>query len=100
MKAKNAMPREERVSRGQGAALGDTGDGDTGVRADEQGISNRPGDLESAPQPASDDGHGIVVVDESENDPDEDELEDEDESAAEEDEEDELNDPEAEPGNF
>ena len=35
---------EERASRGQSLAMGDTGDGDTGVKSDTQGISNRPGD--------------------------------------------------------
>jgi hypothetical protein len=35
---------EDRLSQGQSLAKGDTGDGVTGVPAQEQGISNRPGD--------------------------------------------------------
>jgi hypothetical protein len=35
---------EDRATHGQSLAQGDTGDGGTGVPADVQGISNRPGD--------------------------------------------------------
>lgn len=41
---------QDRVSRGQSIAKGDTGDGDTGVPAHEQGISNRPGDKDRVDQ--------------------------------------------------
>ena len=37
---------QDRVSRGQSIAKGDTGDGATGVPQEEQGISNRPGDTD------------------------------------------------------
>jgi hypothetical protein len=37
---------EDRARHGQSLAMGDTGDRDTGVPADSQGISNRPGDSE------------------------------------------------------
>jgi hypothetical protein len=40
---------EDRRKSGQSVSLGDTGDGDTGVPNDEQGISNRPGDKDEAP---------------------------------------------------
>ena len=39
---------QDRISRGQSIAKGDTGDGATGVPEDEQGISNRPGDRDRA----------------------------------------------------
>ena len=39
---------KDRVAMGQSIPRGDTGDGKTGVPADEQGISNRPGDREPA----------------------------------------------------
>lgn len=60
---------EQRASLGQNVPLGDIGDGQTGVPEDEQGISNRPGDLD---------------------DDDDDDDDDEDEG--------EVSDPEAEPG--
>lgn len=41
---KDPFSPEERLQRGQSLPLGDTGDGDTGVPANEQGISNRVGD--------------------------------------------------------
>ena len=41
---KNIVAIEDRRKAGQGFPLGDTGDGDTGVSDDQQGISNRPGD--------------------------------------------------------
>lgn len=75
MDTKDAASIEERVRRGQSAALGDTGDGDTGAPSDEPGISNRPGDTDAA---ADDD--------------DVDEPDDQDED------DDELTDPAAEPG--
>jgi hypothetical protein len=103
MNEKSSTPIAERVKRGQSAALGDTGNGDTGVPSDEQGISNRPGDVDSLARPATGDGDAIEIVGDSDDDAeneddggDEDELdEDEDED---EDEDDEIDDPEAEPG--
>ena len=41
---------EERPKQGQSVPLGDTGDGETGVPADEQGISNREGDRQGCQQ--------------------------------------------------
>ena len=41
---KNIDAIEDRRKAGQGLPLGDTGDGNTGVPDDRQGISNRPGD--------------------------------------------------------
>ena len=41
---KNIVAIEDRRKAGQGLPLGDTGDGNTGVPDDQQGISNRPGD--------------------------------------------------------
>lgn len=38
------IPDSERPNLGQSIPLGDTGDGDTGVPDNEQGISNRAGD--------------------------------------------------------
>jgi hypothetical protein len=50
MPAKTSKIRaEERPKQGQSVPLGDTGDGETGVPANEQGISNRPGDKDEAP---------------------------------------------------
>jgi hypothetical protein len=46
---KDDIPAEERAKRGQGVPLGNTGDGETSVREDEQGISNRPGDKDHGP---------------------------------------------------
>jgi len=43
-KTKDKASADERVKRGQSVARGDTGNGDTGVDAGEQGISNRKGD--------------------------------------------------------
>ena len=40
--------------------LGDTGDGDTGVPADEQGISNRPGDRDKDLMQDEEDTDGAV----------------------------------------
>jgi len=39
----------DRRKSGQNVPLGDTGDRDTGVPADQQGISNRPGDNDDTP---------------------------------------------------
>jgi hypothetical protein len=44
---------EDRARHGQSLAMGDTGDHQTGVKPDTQGISNRPGD---APAGTSDEG--------------------------------------------
>lgn len=41
---KNITATEDRRKTGQGVPFEDTGDGDTGVPDDQQGISNRPGD--------------------------------------------------------
>jgi len=38
---------DERPNLGQSVPLGDTGDGDTGVPDNEQGISNRAGDRDT-----------------------------------------------------
>jgi hypothetical protein len=38
------MPKRTQPETPAGGPLGDTGDGNTGVPDDEQGISNRPGD--------------------------------------------------------
>jgi len=46
---KHTIATEDRRKSGQSVPLGDTGEGDTGVPDDEQGISNRPGDKDDAP---------------------------------------------------
>jgi len=74
------VTEKDRVAMGQSIAKGDTGDGKTGVRPNEQGMSNRPGDR----APASD-GEEIP------------ELEDDDDAAADDGDEPFI-DPEAEPG--
>jgi hypothetical protein len=43
-KARREEEARDRAAHGQSAALGDTGDGQTGVDSSEQGISNRVGD--------------------------------------------------------
>jgi hypothetical protein len=43
---KHTIATEDRRKSGQSVPLGDTGEGDTGVPDDEQGISNRPGRLQ------------------------------------------------------
>lgn len=73
----------------RGKPLGDTGDGETGVPADEQGISNRPGDAAQGSDPDDDDDEDDDDVDDVEGD-DDDDLEGE--------EDDEVTDPRAEPG--
>jgi hypothetical protein len=95
---------EQRPMLGQSFPLGDTGSGQTGVPAGEQGISNRPGDhaVELAGDEDEDD-EDLEDEDEAEDAADEDldeddEDEDEDEDDAPEDEEDETTDPGAEPG--
>jgi hypothetical protein len=102
MKAKNSTPIEERVRREQSTALGDTGDGITGVPSDEQGISNRPGDLDSLASPASVDGNALAAIDEPDDDLEDDDAEDDDEDDEDddedEDEDEDESDPEAEPG--
>ena len=47
---------EERPKQGQSVPLGDTGDGETGVPADEQGISNREGDQDKGASRKRDEG--------------------------------------------
>jgi hypothetical protein len=64
---------QDRVSRGQSIAKGDTGDGETGVPAQEPGISNRPGDRGVAdPEPVieRDEASGVDDDDEGDSDPD------------------------------
>jgi hypothetical protein len=104
MTEKNSTPIDERVRRGQSAALGDTGTGNTGVASHQQGISNRQGDTDSAVRPgaddeAVDDDDAIEVLDEADDDDDADD-EEEDDAEDEEDAEDEgeMTDPAAEPG--
>jgi hypothetical protein len=63
--AKNNSPDDDKAQ-----PRGDTGDGDTGVPADEQGISNRPGDTDLS------DAAGEFDDDEDEDD---DETEEDDE---------------------
>jgi hypothetical protein len=46
---KHTIATEDRRKTGQSVPLGDTGDRDTGVPADQQGISNRPGDKDDTP---------------------------------------------------
>jgi hypothetical protein len=95
MNSEHLLPIEERERRGQSDALGDTGDGHTGVLSDEENISNRPGDMDAVAGPATGDGvadeSDELAVDEVDN---EDELdEDEEDEDA-----DEVDDPGAEPG--
>jgi hypothetical protein len=44
---KSLVTIEDRRKAGQGLPLGGTGDGNTGVPDDQQGISNRPGDQDN-----------------------------------------------------
>ena len=44
----NKIDDNERPDLGQSVPLGDTGDGETGVSENEQGISNRLGDRDTA----------------------------------------------------
>jgi hypothetical protein len=89
---------EQRPLIGQSLPLGDTGGGQTGVPAGEQGISNRPGD--HAVGTAAEEDEDVEDEDEDEEDaaegPDEDEEDGDDDAL--EDEEDETMDPGAEPG--
>jgi hypothetical protein len=75
--SKQDSKSEQQWSRqGQSAARGATGDGDTGVPAGEQGISNRPGDADVVPD--EDDavrGPRRALGDEDEEDESEDEGE-------------------------
>jgi hypothetical protein len=90
---------QERIRRGQSAALGDTGDGRTGVPAGEQGISNRPGDTGVASdadategeddEPDDDAPDDDVTTDVDVEDDDEDDEDDEDEEDGEDEDEDE-----------
>jgi hypothetical protein len=97
------IPDEQRPAVGQSVPLGDTGDGDTGVPAREQGISNRPGDRAGeiiAEENENDDE--VESEDEEDDEDDEDEDDDEDDDLKdeedEEDEEDETTEPGSEPG--
>ena len=47
---KHTIATVDRRKSGQSIPLGDTGDGDTGVPNDEQGISNRPSDEDADEQ--------------------------------------------------
>jgi hypothetical protein len=93
---KNSIPDEQRPFHGQSLPLGDTGDGDTGVPSDEQGISNRPGDgaeeisVQADESPDEDE-------DEDEVDIDDEDLDDESDDDEEDDEVDERSDPRSEP---
>jgi hypothetical protein len=69
---------QDRVSQGQSIALGDTGDGVTGVPAQEQGISNRPGDRDL-------DGDAGALIERSEGRLDDEDAGDEGDEAAEDD---------------
>jgi hypothetical protein len=92
---------QQRPLIGQSLPLGDTGGGQTGVPAGEQGISNRPGDhaVGTAAEEDEDD-EDLEDEDEDEDAADEDPDEDEDDGDDDvlEDEEDETTDPGAEPG--
>jgi hypothetical protein len=96
----NSSTTEQRVKRGQSQALGDTGDGVTGVSEEEQGISNRPGD--QAAEDAAADPDAISTDQDIDELGDDEELEAADETDEDEDEDvdedDDVIDPEAEPG--
>jgi hypothetical protein len=70
--------------------LGNTGDGNTGVLADEQGISNRPGDHA---QDTDNDPDDEAPDEDDDDESDDDELEDDAEG-----DETDVTDPETEPG--
>ena len=65
---------EDRRKKGQGVPMGDTGEGDRGVRKHEQGISNRPGD-EDADEQNRDDEEDEDEVAEGEQEEEEEESE-------------------------
>jgi hypothetical protein len=94
---KTLIPDEQRPFHGQSLPLGDTGDGNTGVPSDEQGISNRPGD-----RPDEMNAQANENPDEDDEDEGEIELEDEDldeeSDDDDEDDQDEQTDPGSEPG--
>jgi hypothetical protein len=88
---------EDRIRQGQSAVRGDTGNGDTRVSRNGQGISNRPGDLEPGASEAADDAvdaefgdEELVEADQDDDDEDDEDEDDEGES--------EVDDPTAEPG--
>jgi hypothetical protein len=106
---KNSIPDEERSLRSQSLPLGDTGDGNTGVPSDEQGISNRRGDRPDgvsaqADEPTDedveddDDDDDDLEDDEDEDEEDEDDEDDEDEDEDVDEDVDEQTDPRSEPG--
>jgi hypothetical protein len=100
---KERISDEQRPMLGQSLPLGDTGNGQTGVPAGEQGISNRPGDHAVDAAAENDDGSEELEdededEDEDAGDEDLDEDEDDGEDDALDDEENETTDPEAEPG--
>jgi hypothetical protein len=82
------IPDEQRSAFGQSVALGDTGDGDTGVPAGEQGISNRPADhaQEVAAQEEDDEELGGDLDEDSEEDDEDDDLDGDEDEEKEEDE--------------
>ena len=83
---------EQRQALGQSVPLGDTGDGNTGVPAGEQGISNRPGDRAAEMVAEENEDDEELGDDEDDDDVEDDDLE------VEEDEENETTDQESEPG--
>lgn len=69
-----------RIRQGQSSARGATGDGDTGVPAGEQGMSNRPGDVDVVPdEDDAAEGQGEALEDEESEDESDEDDEDEDE---------------------
>jgi hypothetical protein len=93
------IPDEHRPFHGQSLPLGDTGDGNTGVLSDEQGISNRPGDRPPGMSAQADDSPDEDDEDEGEVEIDDEDLDEEsDDFDEDEEDEDEQLDPESEPG--
>lgn len=93
---KERIPDEHRPLLGQSVPLGDTGSGQTGVPAGEQGVSNRPGDR-ALRMAVDEDEEAEGLEDEDEEGAEDEELDEDDEDALE-DEENETTDPGAEPG--
>jgi hypothetical protein len=97
---KNSIPDEQRPFQGQSLPLGDTGDGDTRVPSDEQGISNRPGDRPDELSVQADEGPDEDDEDEDDDDEDDADVDDEDldDESDDEDDEDDEADEETAPG--
>ena len=72
---KMKQTQQNRASQGQSIPKGDTGDGATGVPAQEQGISNRPGDrdLENDAEGVIERSEDRLTDDEDDSDEDSDE---------------------------